>query len=127
VTVENHIPSSKHDLAAVERARLRGFPALDHDIGTLLTWVQDANWPVAPVVADLLVTAGPAIVPEVRKILRSDDGMWKYWVIQLVVARLPDALISRIVADLEQLRQHPTQDDKNCEVDRAAATLLQHR
>jgi hypothetical protein len=79
------------------------------------------------VVADLLVTAGPAIVPEVRKILRSDDGMWKYWVIQLVVARLPDALVSRIVADLGQLRQHPTQDDKICEVDRAAATLLQHR
>lgn len=53
--------------------------------------------------------------------------MWKYWVIELVVARLPDALISQVVADLEQLRRHPTQDDKLCEVDKAAAALLQGR
>jgi len=44
---------------------------------TLLSWIQDANWPIADDVAAILATAGPEHLEDILSVLRSDDEEWK--------------------------------------------------
>lgn len=122
----NCIPEDKHDIAAIERAMQVGFPKLNPLLPELLEWVQDSNWPVAPYTAELLLKAGPEIVPHIKNVLGSDDGMWKYWTIELVVANLSPDISAEIRDELVRLASEPTEDDLECEADQAAAYALDH-
>lgn len=53
------------------------FEQLEPIIPDLLEWLQDMNWPVARPVADILEPYTDKITPEIIKILKTDDGMWK--------------------------------------------------
>ena len=96
------IPTSKHDHAAVQRARAVGFPSLNPVIPNLLEWLQDMSWPVADPVTDLLLLAAvPDLEAPILDVLRTEDAIWKYWVLDRVVRRstgpLPDTLRTEIV------------------------------
>ena len=118
------IPRDKHDHAAVARAAAAGFPALNPILGDLLEWIQDANWPVAPQIAALLTNADAKIVAPVRAILTGTDGMWKYWTIELLIARASPDVFQDLCPDLERLATAPTRDDRECEADQAARSVL---
>lgn len=51
----------------------------------LLTWLQDCNWPVSWSVERFLATIDEPLVDPIRSVLRSNDDMWKYWIIQRLV------------------------------------------
>jgi hypothetical protein len=122
--IKNCIPKDKFDTTAVEQASQTGFPALNPILSDLLEWVQDANWPVAASTAALLTNAGVEILPYIKAILRSDDGTWKYWTIDLVVRNLhPDVLVE-LRDDLVRLAEHPTQNDQMEEVAIIALSIL---
>jgi len=124
MAIQECVPKDKFDVEAIERAHSVGFPDLNPLIPELLEFVQDANWPVAVPSSTLLSLAGPEIVPFVRDVLRSDDGMWKYWTIELVVKNLPTGVRAALSADLAQLVDAPAQDDIANEADKAAARIL---
>ena len=121
------VPTDKHDHAAVERAAAVGFPGLNPVLGDLLECIQDANWPVAPGTAAIVIQAGPEIATPIRAILSGSDGMWKYWTIEMVVTRLPDPIFQDLRTDLERLVARPTEDDTDCEADLAARDALTDR
>ena len=81
MTTNSIIPRDKHDIAAIKRAKAIGFPALNEYIPQYLEWLQDGNWPVADPVSELLVTAGPEIIPHIIEILQGDDAVWSYFLI----------------------------------------------
>ncbi|KAE9628275.1 DUF5071 domain-containing protein [Parasedimentitalea maritima] len=118
------IPKDKFDLAAIENAADVGYPAIIPILPDLLEWVQDANWPVAEPTALLLAKAGPEIVPYIREILTSDDGMWKYWAIDLVVKSCSIRTRSELQADLVQLVSAPSQNDLDSNVPEVAQAVL---
>lgn len=121
------IPENKFDTAAVEQASAIGFPTLNPILSNLLVWVKDANWPVAAGTASLLSNAGPEIVPHIKEVLNSEDGMWKYWVIKLVAKKLASDVRSELRTDLVRLTTAPTPDDICCDVDKAAKDILSQK
>lgn len=122
--INNCIPKDKFDTAAIERANQIGFPALNPILSDLFEWVQDANWPVAAETAVLLSNAGLGILPHIKAILRSDDGTWKYWTIDLVVRNLDSDVLLELRDDLVRLTENPTQDDQTEEVAAVAQSIL---
>lgn len=121
------IPIDKHDHDSVARATALGFPGLNPVLSDLLGCIQDANWPIAPGIAEILVQAGPEIVAPIHSVLTGPDGMWKYWTIEMVITRLPDPIVQDLRPDLERLVASPTADDMECEANLAARDALAAR
>lgn len=124
MNIRNCIPVDKFDIAAIEQAEEIGFPALNAILGDLLEWIQDANWPVAPKVSSLLAKSDAEILPHILAILNSDDGVWKYWTLELVVSKLRVDVLTELEEVLVKLAHSPTEDDRVEEVDIAAREVL---
>ncbi len=118
------IPKSKNDFDAVKYAELVSFPEILPIVPELLCWVQDANWPVAPRIANLLVTGDSDIIPAVKQVFQSSDDIWKYWVISLIVAELPTKVIEEIRIELHALSSSDANDEDAEDLKSLAKTLL---
>ncbi|MEQ1952043.1 DUF5071 domain-containing protein [Mesorhizobium yinganensis] len=118
------VPKTKHDHAAVQRACTVGFPALNPVLPKLLIWLQDTNWPVESSVAKLLSASGPEIVPHIRAVFVSDDSIWKHSILADLCPNLSPAILAELRSDIESLAKNPTAADRLEEVPDAAANLL---
>lgn len=125
--IANCIPRDKHDLATVARAETVGFPALDPALASLLSWVQDMNWPVAEPMVRLLRKAGPAIVPHLQAVLRTEDDMWKHWVMAELVAALPSASFEVLRPEIARIATDPSRGEMAAGTPDLARTLLDRR
>jgi len=88
--------SDKFDTAAIDRATQIGFPSLNPILPELLEWV---------------------ILPHINAILISEDRLWKYWTIELVVSNLKYDIQIELHDELTRLANYPTYYDKSEEVD----------
>ena len=105
------VPKDKHDFAAVDRAEVQGFSALEPVPPELLMWLQDINWPAAPRIAVLLSRADPALVPALRAVLRSGDGDWEAFALEYLVRQVPPESLIALRSDLERLARDPTAEE----------------
>lgn len=80
-----------------------GYPRVKAIIPELLEWIQDMNWPGAQEIVDLLITADDEIVPYVKKVLKSGDGIWIIWLLSEVVSKWNPNLNKQIKDDLYKL------------------------
>jgi hypothetical protein len=96
------VPRHKDDLTRAEAAVAAGWPAVSPVLPDLLEWLKDYNWPVAHVLAPLLATVGLPAVPHVRRILASDDDIWKRWILSCVVEPRLD-VVTALRPDLERI------------------------
>ncbi len=118
------VPRHKADYAACDRLRAAPDEQVRPLLPELLTWLQDINWPVAPRVVDRIRSMGGDLVPPVREILCSDDGIWKYWVLTQLLPVVDAAVVGELRADVVRLATTPTPHDRADEVDIAARELL---
>jgi hypothetical protein len=121
------IPQNKHDLAAVNAAACLGFPAINPILPQLLAWLQDANWPVAAPIFVLLGQSGPEIAPHLISILRSDDAVWAYWIMDQLVSHLPAGTRALIADDIARIAANPTPAQRHEQVDLAAQRVVAQR
>jgi hypothetical protein len=119
-----NIPRDKHDTLAVDRLVELGYPIIAPVLPELLKWLQDANWPVARPVSDLLVNVGKPVVPLLLEVLKGDDAIWKYWCLECVVRRLPPDVIADLRPELERLAWYPRDSDRQEGVNVSASALL---
>ena len=77
----NIVPNNKCDLETCNNLSQATDEEVEEKIYELLEWVQDINWPVAPLICNRLKLIGNPLVEPVKKVLRSTDETWKYWVI----------------------------------------------
>jgi len=118
------IPRDKSDLAAANAAAMVGWPAIEPFAEPLLAWVQDANWPVAQVLAPFLASVGVPLVPHIRQVLAGEDEGWKYSLIATIVAQSRD-LTSALRPELERIAFEPTPSELAEEVSDVAREALE--
>ncbi|GMT50101.1 MAG: hypothetical protein IEMM0008_1640 [bacterium] len=122
--LENLIPRDKHDFENVDAIITLGYPAISPIIPQRLEWIQDMNWPIAQKLAPFFSSIGKPILPEIKKILNTTDGIWKYWCLSEGVGKMPDDVIATIKPELIQLLEKPTKDEIPEEVNLIAHELL---
>ena len=97
------LPKCKDDMDAVQKIKELEYPEIAPILPHLLTWLKDANWPIAKNIADKLVSIGQPVMSHVKKILNGNDDLWKYWVMLLVVKKMDPMCIQKIKFDLEKI------------------------
>lgn len=124
LTRQPALPEHKHDVDAVSALADLPVAAWLPYAPQLLTWLQDANWPVAQPVARLLRQGGREIVPAIAQVLDGDDPIWKYWCISLLIADLPIEAVRDLSSRLQTLATAPNAADASEEVNIAAQEVL---
>lgn len=120
---EMRLPVDKFDIEAVAELTKLGYPHLEPVISQLLEWMEDLNWPVAQALCPLLVSVGTPLVPYVQAALLSDDAIWKYWILQGIVAE-SDEMARCLTFDLMRLANGPSSDEREEGVDEVAKEIL---
>lgn len=121
---KDFIPKSIYDIAAVERLKHLPFEAVREHVPALLEWLQDTHWDVAEGIAKYLAPHVNKIKNELLFILDSNDGMWKYFVIYILIARSQDKLDPALIEALRKIAEHPSDIDAEDRVDEAAKHIL---
>ncbi|MCD6068247.1 MAG: hypothetical protein K0S33_3073 [Bacteroidetes bacterium] len=121
MNIHDLIPKHKHDIETAEKLRNYSYEEIEPIVPELLTWLQDLNWPVAgPVIRSLEVHADK-LAPELIKILRTDDGMWKYWVLHALCRNTKDP---GLIKEIERIANSPAKDEKEEEADEIAREII---
>ena len=118
--VRTLLPRGKFDVRAVRAIAEAGYPAIAPILDDLLDWTADGNWPVARPLADYLVTLGDPLVAPISRVLHGSDGSHKMNCIRLIARDLPLDILRKLEADLRQLADQPSEDDRREEADIAA-------
>ena len=110
------IPTSKHSLKEAQALVDLGYPAVAPVLSEMFEWIQDYNWPVAKILAPFLSSIGPHCRDQIAFVLRSNDSMWKYWVLNTVVETMSPEAILEIKPILLEARQNLSPEDIQDEV-----------
>jgi len=94
------------------------------DVPMLLEWLQDGNWPGAEEIARHLSKYDAAIIEPVRSVLEGKDGLWAYWVLSLLVARLTGDACQQLGSTLWVLAAK--YDEEECHME-ALRICVKHR
>ncbi|MFD2600657.1 DUF5071 domain-containing protein [Flavobacterium suzhouense] len=109
------VPRDKWDDKAIENLQNCSFDEVRDKVPALLEWLQDMNWPVAGGIFDFLLPHVNEIEDEIIKIFRTDDGMWKYWILGLI-DNYQGKVNERIVNEIVRVYNEPTPDEIDCGV-----------
>ncbi len=74
---EDFLPRNIYDVDKVEKIKKLDSYIVVPLLPSLLVFIQDMNWPVAPGILEILLTFPKEIVPHVQDVLCSDDDNWK--------------------------------------------------
>jgi hypothetical protein len=118
------VPTHKGD---IETCRALG-SASDEEVcghlGELLIWLQDMNWPVAPLIVRRLKTLGAPLVEPIREILIGTDDIWKYWIVSVLLPGVDASVRDSLMCDLQRIISAPTSGEVNEEVVDVTKRLL---
>ena len=106
--IKNLIPKDKFDLETVEKLKQHSFDDIEPIVPDLLEWLQDINWPVSQPIAEFLIPFSEKIAPELLKILKSKDEMWKYWILVAFGKNIKNTLVLK---EINRIAENPTQDE----------------
>lgn len=81
------IPTDKLDITAAEKAIKLGHPKVEKILPILVAWLQDLNWPVAQTLEPFISRIGEPLKPVVQDVLKTNDDVWKYWVLTCLVTK----------------------------------------
>ncbi len=85
MNVKDLVPKDKHDVSNINKLYSLTDDEMKLIVYDLLEWIQDYNWPVAQELVPLLKEREDIIFPYMSDILRGDDFMWKYWIMDLII------------------------------------------
>jgi hypothetical protein len=117
------LPRNKFDTANAEAVVAAGYPAVEPLLPRLIEWLQDANWPVARVLAPFLAGIGAHMEPHVRQVLQTTDEIWKYWVLECMVGSSSELRLL-LQPELERIAFNPTEGEAGEELNVLAQSLL---
>ncbi|MGN8067808.1 DUF5071 domain-containing protein [Mucilaginibacter sp. 22184] len=124
---ENYIPKDTRDITAVERLKHLPFETIKKDIPKLLEWLQDTHWEVAPGIAEYLIPHVNEMTKELLFVLKTDDSTWKYFLINILIARSKHKLTPALISELKRIAERPTNIEIEDTVDDAAKSVLANK
>lgn len=119
-----NLPRNKHDFERVYKLKELDRKELLPLLPGLMEWIQDMNWPIANEIAELLLTFPNEIVLIIKDVLTTNDVVWKYWCLEVLVKRLPEESRKLFKSDLIRLIERPTAGEKLEELDVTATEIL---
>lgn len=119
-----YLPKNKFDTENLEKIARLSDDEIKPMIGELLEWMQDYNWPVAKEILPILIARQNLIVPTLSKICNSDDIMWKYWVMELIIPELTHENQMILKNDIVKLSQLMEPDEDSIEIAHLAKKCL---
>ena len=118
------IPQRKNDFERAQAAINAGYPAVDPILPDLLVWMQDCNWPVAHTLTPFLASIGSPLIPHIKRILETNDEIWKYWII-IHIMRKSREVAKAFRGELERLAYSSTESEFKEELNEVAQITLQ--
>ncbi|WPV02318.1 DUF5071 domain-containing protein [Mucilaginibacter sp. cycad4] len=115
------MPKHKDDQRVIAGLKKLSFEQLEPIIPDLLEWLQDMNWPIARPVADILKPFADRLVPYIIRILKTDDGEWKAWILGTFARNTENSLL---LSELKRIAKFPSRDEIDCEVNLDAISIL---
>ena len=86
--IKNLLPKDKFDDSNLEEIKLLNDSDLSQITSELLTWTQDANWPIFPKIVEIIVARQDLFISEISKVFQTDDLIWKYWILTNICPKL---------------------------------------
>ena len=123
-TIGNLVPKHKDDIKTAEKLNGYSIDEVRPIVPDLLEWLQDANWPVAYPVKLYLEKHVKHIQEEILEVFKTDDTLWKYWVLSLLGEGIDD---ERLIAEIKRIALAPTHLEKQDEVDQVANELMANK
>ncbi|WP_286228446.1 DUF5071 domain-containing protein [Neobacillus mesonae] len=118
------LPKDKFDIESAEKLKGLSREEIISLLPKLLEWIQDMNWVIAPKIADLLLDFPIEIIPHIRKVFKTEDDIWKFWCLEVLVKNLPSNSRKELNSDLIRLAERPSEGEKLEEVDVKAKEIL---
>lgn len=98
------IPQDKTDVETAKKAVDYGYPGVAPILPVLIYWLQDLNWPVAQELTPFLAKIGAPLKQPVLDVLKTQDSIWKYWVVSELVDTTDLQLAKAIAPELQHLK-----------------------
>jgi hypothetical protein len=103
------VPREKDDVKRAQQLINVGYPDNIAALPEIFSWLKDGNWPIARPAAEYLSRMSWAVLPHVRSILQSDETIWIYWVLTLVVREFPKDLLVELAPLFRRLTDYPSE------------------
>ena len=97
------LPKDKFDDSNLEKIKLLNDSDLSQIVSELLTWTQDANWPVFPKIVEIIVARQDLFISEISKVFQTDDFIWKYWILTNICPKLSLENIDFLKKDFDNM------------------------
>ena len=97
------LPKDKFDDGNLEEIKLLNHSDLSQITSELLTWTQDANWPIFPKIVEIIVTRQDLFIGEISKVFQTDDWIWKYWILTNICPKLSLENIDFLKKDFDNM------------------------
>lgn len=121
MNIRELIPKHKDDQNVIEGLKKLSFEEIKPIVPDLLEWLQDINWPIAGPVAEVLKPFSDKLVPDILKILKTNDGIWKLWILTTLARTTKD---QTLLKEIERIAKSPTRDEIVEEVNIEANSIL---
>lgn len=118
------IPKDKFDKKRATELNNYSIEELRPIINDLLYCLADINWPISQPVSEYLLQHNNDITSEILEILKGNDEVWKYWLIQVFGAVTTD---ERLKNEIIRLSKFPTKSEQNEEVDLISKDIIEMR
>ena len=97
------LPKDKFDDSNLEKIKLLNDSDLSQITSELLTWTQDANWPIFSKIVEIIVARQDLFIGEISKIFQTDDRIWKYWILTNICPKLSLENIDFLKKDFDNM------------------------
>jgi hypothetical protein len=121
---DEKLPRDKFDFERVNKIKNSDKKDIIPLLPGLLEWIQDMNWPIAPEIAEILLTFPKEIVPRISNVLSTDDDIWKFWCLEYLVKKFSTEDKELLKTDLIRLSRTPTEGEMLEELDQKAREIL---
>ena len=101
--IKTLLPKDKFDDSNLEEIKLLNDSDLFQITSELLTWTQDANWPIFPKIVEIIVARQDLFIGEISKVFQTDDFIWKYWILTNVYPKLSLENIDFLKKDFDNM------------------------
>ena len=97
------LPKDKFDDSNLEKIKLLNDSDLSQITTELLTWTQDANWPIFSKIVEIIVARQDLFISEISKVFQTDDWIWKYWILTNICPKLSLENIDFLKKDFDNM------------------------